>query len=327
MTRIFLFILVLGFAGCASTVDSRKALQPAASSKDEYVSEMQGSNVYAALKGMLQRGATVNVMVEYESAYDGLPKGYLPDDFGCETDSTAVIETEKLFLLDSFVRYPNFNVIDRSQMNASFAEMKLGMSQVTESNIFPGQVSGVSHIIVVEGRNHFFSLSGKNKVRYTEIKKLLDIQRNIVIAMDKIYEVRNIQYARPPSRVVTLGTHVQSQDFPAVQGAGELQQLPPVIGVGASQVSESKTEVITIRGPVIYLNQSQSVKMASTTPQHLRQSRNNQPNMHERKIQDWQLARIVKQRFPNLKDKDDKVLVQHFIKTHPEFKGRIIDTK
>ena len=68
MARIFLFFIMLGLAGCASAghrKDTKSAVEP----RNEYVDEMQGSRVYAAIKSQLQRGATVNVMVEYQSVF------------------------------------------------------------------------------------------------------------------------------------------------------------------------------------------------------------------------------------------------------------------
>ena len=83
MARILLLIFILGLVGCASTGGHRKTLQPGAASKNACTDEMQGSNVYGAIKCLLQKGTTVNVMVDYQSAYDGLPEGYEPADFGC----------------------------------------------------------------------------------------------------------------------------------------------------------------------------------------------------------------------------------------------------
>jgi hypothetical protein len=46
-----------------------------------------------------------------------------------------------------------------------------------------------------------------------------------------------------------------------------------------------------------------------------------------RKIPDWQLARILKQRSPQLRDKDDGIVVRDFLKTHPGLRERVIVTK
>ena len=335
MARIFLLFFMIGLIGCASTAVRQKTLQSGAGSKNEYIGEMQGSNVYAAIKSLLKKGTTVNVMVDYQSAYDGLAEGYLPVDFGCEVDSETIIETEKIFLLDSFSKYPNFSVIDRTQMNTSFAEMKLGMSEVTSSNVRPGDFSGASHLIVIEGRDHFFRLKGKNKDRYTELKKFLDIQKSVVMAMDRFSEERDVENSG--RRRAETKSAAQPQETPPVPENAGLQQLPPRIEVTPAPPPE-KVETITIYGNHMQPDSEQPrqtrqmqeernetvVTVPAVSVQEFSSAR---PYRMVRRIPDWQFARIVKQRFPNMKNKDNETVVHHFIQTHPEYRDRIITTK
>jgi len=332
MKRIILLVIMLGLAGCASA-GHRKQPQSAADSKNEYVEEMQGSRVYAAIKSQLQKGATVNVMVEYQSSYDGLPAGYLPEDFGCEADGETVIETEKIFLLESFAKSPCFSVIDRSRMNASLTESQLGLSGVTASNIQPGGISGASHLIVIEGKNHFFRMNGKNQVRYTEIKKLLDIQKDVVVAMDKLSEERDVEYVgtrRTQTRLAAAQPQ-QPQQQPQTQDNTSLQQLPPRVEVSPAPGPVETIKIIGSHFPPPDMNSHGSEEgQGNETVAMISQNQSGPPAqmiyVQAKKIPDWQIARIIKQRYPAMKGKDNKAVVQHFINKHPEYKNRIITT-
>jgi len=333
MERIFLFFLMLSLAGCASAAGRLKAQRSGADSKKECVAEMQGSNVYGAIKCLLASGATVYVLVDYQSSFDGLPEGYGPADFGAEADSEMIIETEKIFLLESFARYPNFSVIDRSRMDASFTEIKLGMNAVTASNVRPGEMSGASHLIVIEGKNHFFRQNSQNKDRYTEIKKFLDIQKDVVVAMDKLSEQRDVEYrGRRSSTAKTAG---QPQDAEPAQETRELQQLPPRIEMSPPPERAEKVETITIYGNHLaaepasrpeYAKREPETESAAPVQEAAPRTVYVQSYSTGRKIPDWQFARIVKQRFPEMKNKDNGAVVRHFIQAHPEYKERIIMT-
>jgi hypothetical protein len=336
MKRILLLIILAGLAGCVSTEHVKKAPRAGAGPKNEYVEEMQGSRVYAAIKSRLERGATVNVMVEYQNSFDGLPAGYQPADFACNIDAETVVETEKIFLLDSFSKYPCFNVVDRSRMDASLTESKLGMSGITASNIQPGAMSGASHLIVIEGKNHFFHINGQNKERYTEIKKLLDIQKNVVVAMDKLSEERDVKLVGPRH---PQANPAAEQAYEPPQENAPLQQLPPIIEatpapspVETIRISgdhvPSQAEVISYSPQPVQAQNNETITVISQSgPARYQPANARQKYVHAKKIPDWQIARIVKQRYPALKKEDDKAAVQQFIKKHPEYRERIISSE
>jgi hypothetical protein len=331
--RISLFIIMLILGGCA-TAGPRKEPRLATGPKKELVAEMQGSRVYAAIKSQLQRGATVNVMVEYQTSFDGLPQGYDPADFGCDVDAETVIETEKIFLLDAFSKYPCFSVVDRSRIDASFNESKLGMSGVTVPNIQTGAMSGASHLIVIEGKNHFFHIKGKNKDRYTEIKKLLDMQKNVVVGMDKLSEEREVQYLGP--------RHLQKNDVAEAQQSQQenaaLEQLPPII---KAEPAAWPVETIQITGgrrmppeaaqqpqyqiPQEQLQSAETIEVINQPVQYQQVNRR-QRVVRVKKIADWQMERIVKQRYPDMKEKDKKAEMDRFVSKHPEYRQRIMPT-
>ena len=180
-------------------------------------------------------------------SFDGLPAGYFPEDFGCEADAETVVETENIFA-DSFSKYPCFSVVDRSRMDASLNESKLGMTGVTAPAIQPGAISGASHLIVIEGKNHFFHLNGKNKTRYTEIKKLLDIQKDVVVAMDKLSEERGMEYSGRRHAQTKLAGQPQEPPSLPQENAG-LQRLPPIVEVSPPPgPPAAAVETITISG-------------------------------------------------------------------------------
>ena len=333
MTRILLFILITGLAGCASTAGHKKSSISQVPPKNEYTGDVQGSRVYGSLQSLLQRGTTINIMAVYKSSYDGLPEGYGPANFGCDTDSETVVETENIFLLDSFSKYHNFSVIDRSQMETAFNEMKLGMSQVTSPSVQPGAISGTSHLIVIEGKNHFFRMNSRNKDRYTETKKLLDIQRNVVIAMDKMSEERYVEYN--PHRREQEKAEAQAQAAESSRETARLQQLPPIIEVTPAQAPVSeKVETISIVGDDEKPKFSQSLQPPQAGQQPstevvyvqagpVKTAASKRAQRAVKKIPDWELARRVKQRFPDLKDKDDATVIQNFIKKHPEYRNTL----
>jgi hypothetical protein len=331
MARILLVFFVLGFMGCASTAGHKGTVQSGFGPKAADAEEMQGSNVYGAIKALLQQGATVNIMVDYQSSFDGMTDGYQPVDFGCEVDSDTIMETEKIFLLDSFSKNPHFNVIDRSKMNVSFNEMKLGMSDLTSSNMRPGEISGVSHLIVIESRNHFFHRNGKYKDRYTEIKKLLDIQKDVVIAMDKLSEEREVE-SRWPGRPATKYADRRQSASPILETI-EFPSTPSRIEPASA--SQDTVETIRIYGDHRQPTSSASQVVYQSNPTSEMASINGygtqqmsiQAAGQLRRIPDWQLARIVKQRFPSLRNKDTDAIVRHFIEKHPAFRGRIISTR
>jgi hypothetical protein len=108
MKRIPFFILSLSLVWCASAAAAKKPQQLPADTADV-------SNVQRALEQVLDRGDAVKVTVDCMTAFEGLSAGYRPEDYGCEDDNDATVETEKFFLRDSLGKYARFSVSDGSE--------------------------------------------------------------------------------------------------------------------------------------------------------------------------------------------------------------------
>jgi hypothetical protein len=341
--RILLCLLVVLMSGCAS-----------APVKTGTVYGAQENHVYSAIKQLLQRGVTVNLMLEYSSSSDGLPDGQIAQDYGCQTDKDIFMDTEKYFLLEAFSKYPNFSIVDRSNLDKTMGEINLGMKGVTSSTLEPGQMRGATHMLIIEEKNNFAMLFEDTKDHYLEIKKLLDMQKDTVVAIDRFAETRRVEY-KPVPRETPAETRYVSEAIPSPSNQyTSAEQVSAQVSQSASQSASGQqapasnlkeNEVITIYGsapvsydePVVARNVSQAAVRQQAAPQTFASTialpagqlgramafSQNQPRP-QNKMQDWQLARMLKQQNPQLRNKEDKTLVQNFIKKHPAFRNRVI---
>ena len=247
MKRILMYLLVLVTAGCASAPKNSysgagKVLEHSYSAKD--------NRVYTSIKDLLKQGKTVNLLLEYSSSAQGLPGGQSPADYGCQADRDMFLDTEKYFLLEAFSKYPNFSIVDRSVLDNTMKEMSLGMKGVTVSDLEPGQMKGATHLLMIEERNDFVLLFQDVRDHYAEIKKLVDMQKNTVLAIDKLSESRRVEYRPEPKqeeepaeqRYVSPAIPSPLNDVPASVRALEQQQAQTL----------RNNEVITIHGSGSY---------------------------------------------------------------------------
>jgi hypothetical protein len=226
--------------------------------------QLADGNIHAEIEKLLQKGSIVNILVEYKSSFTAIPAGCKPENFNCTADTGTMKDTENYLLLSTFAKFPNFSLVDRSLINSAMKEIDLGLNGVTASQLQPGKLLGATHLLFIDGKNHVTFSRGKYTDTYTEIRKLLDLQKDTVIAMEKVSETHSVEF---------IAYRQQKRTFVAPTTVYQSQQSRPV-----------------------------------------------------QKIPDWQLARMLKQRFINLRNEDDAVVISRFIKNHPWFKDKIMIT-
>jgi hypothetical protein len=321
---ILLLCASLAFSGCAG---AKIKNIPA---KDN----AQIKNVYATIRQMLEHGDIICVRVHYKSSYEGLLSDEKPEDYGCEADPQAIVETEKYLLLEAFSKFPNFSISDRTMINSTYNEIKMSMNGASSSGVQAGHIKGATHMLVIDARNRFVTLGDKVTDHFFETKKFVDLQKSTLLAMDKFSESRVVEYITEEH-----GDKEEDQDThhpvlisgpwytggSAQQGKGDVN----VPYAPAVQSNLKNNEVISITGtrpePA-----SHSVSAAEQTGQpvyqftHVTYQNTHDPRFSGRKLPAWPIARVLKQNHPEIKGQNDKYVVQDFLANHPGFVRHMI---
>jgi len=314
--RIWLVAVVFVFVGCASApvVKTHNADKAVVSEKPAE------SKVMSAIRKMLESGANVAVMIDCNSSCAGIPQGQLPEEYGCTADKETAADVEKYMLLEAFESYPNFSLVDRSKMDDSIKEIRLSMNGTTSRALEPGQFSGATHLLMIDSRDMLVRSGGRIQDRYIATKKLLDLQKNVLVAMDKINEKHDVTYQ--PMLAEREAPH-QTPERPAMDISSPPpapQNSQPVEPVNEPNVKPN--EVIAIYGQpqppqpepvyarpfrVDVTPQRSNMQSPEETPVNAQAETNNERTVI---VRNYVSARILKQRLARLRNVDERVIAR-----------------
>ena len=321
----FLFLAaVFIFAGCA-TAPVEKANN---NQRSTVTGQPAESKVMATIRKMLESGASVSVMIDCNAICAGVPQGQLPEEYGCTADKETAADVEKYMLLEAFEAYPNFSLVDRSKMDDSIKEIKLSMNGTTATSLQAGQFSGATHLLTIDSRDMLIRSGGRIQDSYIATKKLLDIQKNVLVAMDKINEKHDVTFQpmlaehtppRPASQPQKTIRYERAPVNPAPEVEAAEEETP------ANPPSVKPNEVIAIYGepkpekPVQYRTRRdyddgsspvpEEDDVAPAQPVQMQFAQHINP---ERTVvvRNYVMANILRQRVARLRGVDNKTIVQ-----------------
>ncbi|MCB4791825.1 MAG: hypothetical protein LHV68_08055 [Elusimicrobia bacterium] len=271
------------------------------------------NNVYSSIRKMLEHGDTVCVRVSYKSSFKGLPEDETPEDYGCETDPKTIVETEKYLLLEAFSKFPNFSVVDRTTLDETYNEMKLSMDGATSSNLEPGQIKSATHLLLIDSKDYFITSNDETTDNFFEVKKLMDLKKNVLIAMNKFAE----------SRVVHL---IFEEDDS--RDSDEEEPRYSVLISGPSMPGKTEQESdnnAPYTPPQSQLKENEMISITGIRPSDSdpAASNNTDTSSDAMKVPNWPIARVIRQSYPEFSGQSDSYVVKHFITSHPGYTRRI----
>jgi hypothetical protein len=313
--RLLLFAALVILAGCASAPVDKRLGQTSPG-----IQRPAESNVMLSIRKMLDEGITVAIMIDCNAECSGIPQGQLPEEYGCTSDKETAADVEKYLLLEAFETYPNFSLVDRSKMDDSIKEIKLGMNGTTATTLQAGQFKGATHLLLIDSKDMLVRAGGRIEDHYKATKKLLDLQKNVLVAMDKINENHGVTFqpmlaervAPPPQRPAQPRIENKPEPEQPVETPQPAIQPSEVIAIYGEPRREPET-----RRKYHPLRQEQNYE----TPQQPRSAYVNaadgaainkdEPGFNSDRtvfVRNYVTTRIIKQRVAGLRNVDDRVI-------------------
>ena len=283
------------------------------------------SNVMLSIRKMLDNGVTVAIMIDCNAECSGIPQGQLPEEYGCTADKETAADVEKYLLLEAFETYPNFSLVDRSKIDDSIKEIKLSMNGTTAESLQAGQFKGATHLLIIDSKDMLVRAGGRIEDHYKATKKLLDLQKNVLVAMDKINEKHGVTFQpmlaervtpppQRPAKTVDVPEPEPQQPVEPVQPSVQPSEVIAIYGE-PKPVSERDDERYErpARRHVQPTNVDQPVRSAYVNAADGTAINKDEPGFNSDRtvfVRNYVTARIIKQRVAGLRNVDDKIIAR-----------------